>query len=75
MLNLKMSITKKPEVSFRTPKDYMLTKSQNDATINQILKTQTQFQMIGLFPSLFMFKACVSHYFTFQENKACKKCF
>ena len=47
-----MSITKVTRVSFRTPK--YAKKSQNDAAINQILKTPTQLQMIEL-PSIFVY--------------------
>ena len=51
MLDLKMPLIKVTGVSFGTPKDYA-TYSQNDTTINQILKTPTQLKMIGL---LFIF--------------------
>ena len=46
-LNLQAPITKVIGVSCGTPEDYA-TKSQNDTTINQILKTPYQSQMIGL---------------------------
>ena len=51
VLNLKTSITKVTEVSFETPKDYML---QNLKMISsQILETPTQLQMTG-FLSIFV---------------------
>ena len=39
------------------------TKSQNDATNNQILETQLCHKWQDYFPSLFIFKACFSYYF------------
>ena len=50
MVNLKMSITKLTRVSFGTPKVLYTTKMC--VTINHIMKTPTQLQMIGLFPIL-----------------------
>ena len=45
----------------------------NFFTIHQILKTPNQLQMKGLHPPRFIFKACVSYYFTLHQNKALKK--
>ena len=70
MLNLKISITKVPLNFNWNSKKIYATKSQTDATINQILKTPTQ---DGLFPSSFLFKASISYYFTFHKNEALKK--
>ena len=48
VLNLKMSIREVTGVSFGSQKRPYTTKSQDDATINQILKTPTQLKIIRL---------------------------
>ena len=52
VLNLKISITKVTGVSLGTPRLYAV-KSQNDVSINRVLKTPTQQQMIR-FLSIFV---------------------
>ena len=63
VLNLKMSVTKASGVSFETSNDYILQKSQKGVTNNRSWKPQLSPKLHDYFPSVFIFKACVSYYF------------
>ena len=69
-LNLKVSITK--VTGTWNSKILYATNSHYDATINQIFKTPTELQVIGLLSSIFIFKACISYYFYFAKIKPLK---
>ena len=58
-------------VSFGSPKRPYTTKSQGDATINQILKTPTQLQIIRLLPIFVQIRNF--RFLVFHQNKPLKK--